>query len=121
MDEVAHTSACMTQAIFALADEKNCEALAKIGYNLGRWIYLMDALDDATEDAKKKRYNVLLKNGEIAVDRERLKFAMDFSLAKAAEGFEELHLIRNRELLKNIMYAGVLAPVWQPRPKEMER
>ncbi|MHB1314400.1 MAG: DUF5685 family protein [Christensenellales bacterium] len=108
MDKVAHTSARMVQTIFSLGDEKNSDSLSKIGYNLGRWIYLMDALDDAPKDAKKKRYNVLYKDGKMDIDRERLQFAMDYSLAKAAEGFEELVLNRNRELLKNIIYTGVL-------------
>ena len=108
LDRVAHTSGKMLETVFSLADENNRDALAKMGYNLGRWIYLMDALEDAPSDVKKKRYNVLVKDGALHIDKERLQFAMDFSLAKAAEGFEELQLKRNRELLRNIVYMGVL-------------
>lgn len=28
-----------------------------MGYNLGRWIYLMDAADDLEEDREKNNYN----------------------------------------------------------------
>ena len=42
-------------------------------YNLGRMVYLLDAVDDVEKDSKKKRYNPLLLNyGECASKQEYL-------------------------------------------------
>ena len=38
--------------------------LRSIGYHLGRWVYLVDALDDREKDAKSGSYNVLLRSGD---------------------------------------------------------
>lgn len=44
-----------------LCSDKNIEKIIRwIGYNLGKWIYLLDAFDDMEEDAKNSRYNPFL-------------------------------------------------------------
>lgn len=42
-----------------LLGEKSTEITDNISYNIGKWIYLIDALDDFDKDVKKKRYNPL--------------------------------------------------------------
>ena len=110
IDEAATPTACMLEAVFA--GYENIDYLAEIGYNLGRWVYLIDAADDMAEDRKKNNYNVInLKykdNNNASFVKDELEFSLQFSLAKAAEAFDKIEPKRNAELLNNIIYAGVL-------------
>ncbi|HCC07894.1 MAG TPA: hypothetical protein DEP72_07035 [Clostridiales bacterium] len=40
-------------------DDKYAETLRKLGYNLGKYIYILDSYEDFPEDSKRKRYNPL--------------------------------------------------------------
>ena len=60
IDKVADTFASLLGELFAshhLLDEQTKRILYKMGYSLGRFIYILDAYDDLEEDKKKKRYN----------------------------------------------------------------
>ena len=42
-------------------DEMQSMALEQLGYFLGRWIYIMDAADDLTEDLREESFNPFIK------------------------------------------------------------
>ena len=42
-------------------DETESRVLYEYGYNIGRWIYLMDAADDIEKDAKSLSFTLLYK------------------------------------------------------------
>ncbi len=44
-----------------LSDKDVKGILGWIGYNLGKWIYILDAFDDLEDNIKTKAYNPLLK------------------------------------------------------------
>lgn len=50
----------MQQIVSELAQDKNNEFIQELAYNLGKWIYLIDALDDFDKDIKKNSYNVFI-------------------------------------------------------------
>lgn len=51
----------MQDIVCQLLDKEKCtEAVKQIAYNLGKWVYLIDALDDFDKDLKKKNYNVFI-------------------------------------------------------------
>jgi len=52
-DLCAHPSAHALGALCALLDER----LYRLGYLLGRWVYLIDAADDLAGDLKRGRFN----------------------------------------------------------------
>ena len=63
IDECAEPTAKLLSALFGeLAGENAGQkaALTQFGYFLGRWVYLMDASDDLTEDAKAGKFNPFL-------------------------------------------------------------
>ena len=60
-------------------DQAVSRPLYEIGYHIGRWIYLIDAVDDIEKDKKEKSYNPFIASGEC--DKEDLIEKMDFSLA----------------------------------------
>ena len=111
LDEMARPTAQMLANVFR--GGTHIDPMAEIGYNLGRWIYLIDAYDDIPKDREDGAYNLFLeKYGPACLSseecREEAAFSLQFSLAKAAEAFEKLDIKRNRGILENILYAGVL-------------
>ena len=76
------------------------DLLGKIGYNVGKWIYLIDAVFDIEQDKKNKNYNVLLninENGIIKTTSEDIKFILQLCLANCAQAYEELIKIIEKE------------------------
>ena len=63
-------------------------------YHLGRWIYLVDALDDLKEDARSGKYNPLiyrfgLREGMLDEDsRQRLVATLDHSVNLISSAFQ---------------------------------
>lgn len=87
------------------------DALYNLGYALGEFIYIMDAYDDLDRDERKKEYNPLsYKKRSFGNNAEFDKYVeaiLNISMAKAADIFEKLPIVKNAELLRNIIYAGV--------------
>lgn len=59
IDIAAHPTAVSLQKIFSdgIKDETQKRIVERIGYCLGRWVYLMDAFDDLENDIKAGAYN----------------------------------------------------------------
>ncbi len=83
----------------APASEGNKRILGQLGYNLGRWIYLLDAFDDWDKDIKKGNYNVYAikykaKGKEKAKDD--ILFGLEHSLVRAEQEYDLLDIRRMR-------------------------
>lgn len=89
------------------------QALSHMGYHLGRWIYIADAVNDLEKDHKTGSYNVYLIRtpGEPAEVRkaiaEEAAFNLHISLAEACKAYELLDIKRDKPLLDNIMFLGL--------------
>lgn len=96
-------------------------------YHLGRWIYLIDALDDLQEDAAKGKYNPLiarfqLKNGILDEDSQRrLVATLDHSVNLICSAWALSERGAWSGVLDNIIYFGlpsagrlVLEGKWNP-------
>lgn len=88
--------------------EKDCwsETLWNMGYHLGRFIYLMDAVCDLEQDEKRGRFNPLKGFAGDLSDRET---ALSVIAGQAVSEFEKLPLEQDVHLLRNVLYSGV----WQ--------
>lgn len=81
--------------------------LRLVGEALGRFVYMMDAWDDAAGDAKKGGYNPLLEFwGEDDFERRCLDI-LTLLIGECAEEFEKLPLVQDVEILRNVIYSGV--------------
>ena len=120
IDKVSDIFAKVTEEIFVpdfIKDKDKKRILGWIGYNIGRWIYIVDALDDLEEDVKNKNYNSILlqykynKDEVIADFKDRIKESMEMSLVFTAEniakGFELLDIKKNKGIIENIIYQGL--------------
>lgn len=85
------------------------DALYRMGEGLGRFIYFMDAYDDLQKDVRKNRFNPL-KSMMHQPDFEQIcKDGMTMMLADSADAFEELPIVKDADLIRNILYSGVWA------------
>lgn len=99
-------------------DDKTRQILRWMGYNIGKWIYLIDAFDDLEDDVKNSSYNPFLihfkYNGQdVSVFKEEIKNQVEFTLlyclGEASKAFELLSTKENKGILENILYMGMLS------------
>ena len=108
IDRVSNTFGSLMSEIFAWREDEYEDKLRMIGFNLGKYIYILDAYEDLDEDYKKGRYNPFVdyidKKQELKNKVERL---ISMSLGMAAKNIEDLNLEFNKSIIDNIMYSGV--------------
>ena len=88
--------------VFAPQGHPLKQELASLGDKLGRFIYLMDAAVDLKKDIKKERYNPL-----VTIPTHRHEQLLRFVMADCTEAFDALPILRDRDLMENILYSGV--------------
>lgn len=123
IDQVAEPFSKLMEDIFSENDlvEKDSDRLIfkQIGYHLGKWIYLIDAMDDLERDAKSGAYNPLFlrfsykKEVESLQDfRTRICEQVEFNLlqylSEISKAFALLEIKQNQGILENIIYFGLL-------------
>lgn len=94
--------------IFAYKEDEFEKDLRQIGFNIGKYIYLLDAYEDLEKDYKKGRYNPFI--GYID-RREELKVRVDklisMTLGMVGRRIDNLNLKTNTAIIENIVYSGV--------------
>lgn len=95
-------------------------SLQRIGFYLGKFIYLLDAFDDLEQDREKGCYNPLLYYEEREDFSEWVYSILKMMMAEVCREFEKLPIIENAELLRNILYAGVWGKFYQIRKRRIE-
>ena len=104
--------------IFAYRHDEWESSLRKIGFFLGKFIYLMDAYDDLEADLRRGRYNPL-KDMSLQDDYEdRVLESLTLLIAESTDAFETLPLVKDMDILRNILYAGCWT---RYRQKQMRR
>lgn len=106
IDEVSHCFASVMEVLFNTGGED----MKRLGYNIGRFIYIADAANDYEKDLKKKKYNPYIyafPNAEADDVRKAAERSMTLTLAMAGQNYENLGIKRNKELLDNIIYMGL--------------
>lgn len=107
IDYVAGTFGNILAEIYAYKEDEWEEDLRRMGFYLGKFIYIMDAYEDIEEDIKKNNYNPL-KNIFYEEDFENKCYNMlTMMMAECTKSFERLPIVENIQILRNILYAGV--------------
>lgn len=82
--------------------------LGEIGYNVGKWVYLIDAVDDLDKDLEKNRYNPLKGIKDDENYKSRVEFSLICALENASLALKTLGLEKNKGIIENILYFGLL-------------
>lgn len=108
IDKVSNTFGNLMGEIFVYKKDEYEHNLRNIGFNLGKYIYILDAYEDLEEDNKKGRYNPFI---DYIDKKEELKNKVDrlisMSLGMATKNIEQLNLEFNKSIIDNIIYSGV--------------
>lgn len=119
IDELSHSFADLTGFLisFYYNGQEFQQDLYTLGYNLGRWIYIIDAYDDLEDDLKKQKFNAINKafNTEhlsfeelIEAQRDRIEFNLMMSASTTVDALNNLPLKKNGDLLFNILQFGLM-------------
>lgn len=119
IDELSHSFADLTGFLisFYYKDAIFNEDLYKLGYNLGRWIYIIDAYDDLKDDMKNNKFNAINKafNPEglsfenlLETHQDRIEFNLMMSASTTVDALNNLPLEKNQDLLLNILQFGLM-------------
>lgn len=84
--------------------------LRRLGFFLGKFIYIMDAWDDLDKDIKKDSYNPLKNFYKEHTEKEYNQICydmMEMMMAETSSAFELLPCVQDVDILRNIIYAGV--------------
>ena len=114
-DEAAEPTAALMKDLCAhFMKEATTPAAEELFYAVGKWVYLIDALDDYEKDLKKKRYNpfvlsygaasraeLMEKNGQ------EIAFLFDTLFYSMREGLAGVKFHFNRDLTDNVILRGI--------------
>lgn len=120
IDIAAHPTAVSLQKIFSdgIKDETQKRIVERIGYCLGRWVYLMDAFDDLENDIKAGAYNPFalkykLDKSFLTVDNKAIEDDIIKSIRLTANetglALELLDKNCYKPLIENIIFDGMEA------------
>ena len=93
--------------LFAVYEDEWEDTLRRIGFFLGKFIYIMDAYEDMEKDKKSGSYNPLLSVAGRPDFEEYVKQILTMMMAQCCEAFEALPCVENLVILRNILYSGV--------------
>ena len=122
IDAASHPTSQILSYLFSYGVEEPSEKriLERLGYCMGKWIYLTDALDDFQKDMKTGNFNPIILSGKIAENDEpgdsdillenaksETIAALNVCVTESASAFELLEFKRYKGILGNIIYLGM--------------
>ena len=117
IDRVADPFANIMKGITKeLFKEKYNEDLGNMMYALGKWVYIVDAIDDIDTDHKEKKFNLFLvqydyidKKTFLIEKHDELEFVLKNCENTICESFDKIKLTRYEGVLTNILWYGIKA------------
>ncbi|WP_101773273.1 DUF5685 family protein [Peptostreptococcus faecalis] len=108
IDEVSNIFGDIMKEIFTYKEDEYTDRLGSVGFNLGKYIYILDAYEDLDADIKSGSYNPFKEYEE---DREALKLKVekliDMILSRVEESIINLDISVNNAIIDNIIYSGI--------------
>ena len=117
IDVVSDCFATMLQQIFeVLLKDYKSDATSVFAYNLGKWIYLIDALDDFDKDIKDNSFNVFVNvygknNKKSTLLKEKqgeLKYIFGEIIDAILQSFRQMKFYFNKDLIENVVTRGLI-------------
>lgn len=114
-DVAADSTACMMRDLSCdILGEKSTEHTQELFYYLGKWIYLIDALDDYDKDVKKGAYNPFVltygcesRQALMQAYGAEIAFIFDTVCFGLREHLSHIQFAFNRDLTDNIILRGI--------------
>ncbi len=107
IDTVSGLFGSVMAEIVAAREDEWAEDLRRLGFFLGKFIYLCDAYEDVELDLKKGMPNPLKHRYENPDFEEECRTILMMMMSECCREFEKLPILENVEILRNILYSGV--------------
>ena len=123
VEEAACLTGKMLAEIFVCREDAWASDLRQMGFFLGKFIYLMDAYEDIEDDLKNHNYNPLKQLYKKPEFEDIIHKILTMMMAECSKTFEQLPLIDDIDILRNVLYSGVwyrYEQVREKREKEKE-
>jgi len=115
IDIVSDVFACILQDVSKeLLKDKSTEYTQMFFYNLGKWIYLIDAFDDYDKDIKSNNFNVFYNeykendfNLLITNHKQEISFIFNSIFMQISSSYSNIKMKFNSDLINNIVNRGL--------------
>lgn len=107
IDKMSGCFGRIMEEIFAWKQDVWENSLRRMGFFLGKFIYLLDAYDDVEEDVKNKDYNPFAEKYTMEGFEGEVRQILMMMMAETCREFEKLPIIKYGDILRNILYSGV--------------
>lgn len=106
------TAAALSQIFAMCGDTKDKRQLERLGYCIGKWVYLLDAAADLETDIKRGNFNPLAFEYNRETDplyyaKLKIEPVLNVCISEAAKAFELLDVKKYKSILENIIYLGL--------------
>ncbi len=107
VDEAAEPTAILLGRLYSRGekDDDNRRVRERVGYCLGRWVYMIDAFDDIEKDRKSGNYNPFLLSGQD--NYEKIKGDLLMTAGELAKAYELLEIKKFGTITENVIYDGL--------------
>ncbi|CAH2211985.1 DUF5685 family protein [Tepidibacter aestuarii] len=108
IDKTSNIFGDIMREVFHYKDDEYTYILGNIGFNIGKYIYILDAYEDLDDDFKLGRYNPFMNYID---NKEELKNKVEniilLILSFIEEDIMKLELSDNKGIVENIIYSGM--------------
>ena len=108
--DIDRTAGCfghLMEELFVYREDIWEKNLRRMGFFLGKFIYIMDAYEDLEEDLEKGRYNPLRELRKKEDYEQRVGDILCMMMGECSAEFEKLPCLTDIDILRNILYDGV--------------
>lgn len=120
IDELSGCFGHLLEEIFVPDRDEWEKNLRKIGFYVGKFVYLLDAYDDLEYDRDKRCFNPLLEKEKDEMFDEWIKQLLTMIAVEFAREFEKLPIIEEAGILRNIIYSGIWTKYEEIKKKRMQ-
>lgn len=107
IDEMSRLFGEIMAEIMVYKDDEWKGNLYRMGLNLGKFIYLCDAYEDVEKDLETGSYNPFRKMYGNPDFEGQCRDILVLMMSECSREFEQLPILDNIEILRNIIYSGV--------------
>ena len=117
IDAPINSTGRMLGELFCWRDDYWSNSLRIMGDGLGRFIYFMDAYDDLSKDVKNGSYNPLKSYRDNDNFESMCRDSLTMMVADCTQEFENLPIVQDADLLRNVLYSGIWSKYVQIQKK----
>lgn len=107
LDLVSGCFGRLMEELFVYKEDVWQDKLRKIGFYMGKFIYIMDAYEDLESDLKKQCFNPLSEFAQDSGYDKKITDILTMMIGECSAVFERLPCLIDIDILRNILYDGV--------------